>query len=229
MEPVKREVPGSLASAQKQLARARIREAAREVVARSGFAATVEEIAQISGISPRTIYRHYQTHDRLIASTVKAMYFDDWIRDLNFSAEDFESWFDEFSVRVHRRSAEVIGAAFWDIHGPQTETSEVLSEVDALRRDFRLRGMRHIASLVWHMAGGAGDPPDDLVLAFALNMSAFATRALIADFDQAPDEIGRLTSGILKALVSDALEMQRAHMANLAEEHQAVAAATDQP
>jgi AcrR family transcriptional regulator len=228
VDPAEREAPRNLASAQKELARARIQAAAQEVVAQRGFAATVEEIAQISGVSPRTVYRHYQTHDRLIASTVKAMYFDDWIKDLNFSADNFEGWFKEFLVRVHRRSADVIGAAFWDIHGPRTESSEILSEVDALRRDFRLRGMRHIASLVWHMAGGAGDPPDDLVLAFALNMSAFATRALIADFDQTPEQIGELTSDILKELVSNALGTQQSQHANPPAQHQGITAAANQ-
>jgi hypothetical protein len=154
----------------------------------------------------------------LIAATVKDMYLDGWIKDLNFSVDDFDSWFEELAVRVHRRSADVIGAAFWDIHSPRTHTSEILSEVDTLRRDFRLQGMGVMASLVWQKAGGTGDPPKDLVMAFGLNMSAFATQALLADYEQTPEEIGLLTAGILKALVSEAVRAQRAEPADRHEE-----------
>ena len=48
----------SLAEEQRQLTRSRIRRAAMQVVARRGFDATVEEIARVSGVSPRTIFRH---------------------------------------------------------------------------------------------------------------------------------------------------------------------------
>ena len=39
-----------------------------------------------------------------------------------------------------------------------------------------------------------GEPPEDLVLAFALNFSAFTTQALMVDFDQTPSQIGVLTA-----------------------------------
>jgi AcrR family transcriptional regulator len=203
----------TLASDQRELVRARIRSAAREVVARRGFSATVEEIAQLSGVSPRTIYRHYQTHDQLIAATVRDMYFDGWIKDLNLNVEDFDAWIEELAVRIHRRSADVIGAAFWDIHGPRASASEVLSQVDEMRREFRLRGMEILATFAWHKAGGTGDPPRDLVHAFALNVSAFTTQSLTADFGQTPEQIGALTADILKLLLRQAADAQRAQRA----------------
>jgi AcrR family transcriptional regulator len=49
--------PASLAEERQQLTRSRIRRAAMEVVARRGFDATVEEIAEVSGVSPRTIFQ----------------------------------------------------------------------------------------------------------------------------------------------------------------------------
>ena len=57
----------------------RIRRAAIEVVARRGFKATIGEVAEVAGVSPRTIIRHCVSHDRLIVDTVKAM-FDSWDR-----------------------------------------------------------------------------------------------------------------------------------------------------
>jgi hypothetical protein len=45
-------------------------------------------------------------------------------------------------------------------------------------------------------------------LAFALYLSAFATQALMVDFDQTPAEIGALTADILKMLLRRAVQAQ---------------------
>lgn len=197
----------SLAEERRDLTRSRIRQAALDVVARHGFDATVDEISRVSGVSPRTIFRHYATHDRLIAATVNDMYFG-WFEDLPLPGDDLDGWIEDLAVTVHTRTAYVVGAAFWDIHAPRTNASEILSEMDAQRRDVRVRGMQALAEVVWRMAGGKGEPPDDLVLAFALYLSAFATQALMIDFDQTPTEIGALTADILKMLLWRAIEAQ---------------------
>jgi AcrR family transcriptional regulator len=191
-----------------------------EVVGRRGFDATVEEIAQLSGVSPRTIFRHYASHDRLIAATVKDMFeacglprlvenLDGWMEGLSRPIEDLDGWIDTLALTFHTRSASIFGAAFWDIHGPRHCASEVLSEVNALRRDYRLRGMSYLVSLAWRTAGGVGEPPKDLELAFALNLSVFTTQALMVDFDQTPAQIGALTADVLKTLLRRAVQTQR--------------------
>jgi len=200
--------PPSLAEERQQLTRSRIRQATREVVAQRGFNATVDEIAQLSGVSPRTVFRHYATHDQLIAATVKDMYFG-WIEDLPLPGDDLDGWIENLAVTVHTRTADVVGAAFWDIHAPRANASEVLSEMDAQRRDVRVQGMQTLVKVVWRMAGGTGEPPEDLVLAFALYLSAFATQALMVDFDQTPVQVGALTADILKMLLWRAVDAQR--------------------
>lgn len=190
------------------------------VVSRRGFNATVEEISQLSGVSPRTIYRHYVSHDRLIAATVKDMFeacglpqdgeeFDSSIEGLPGPADDLNAWIDGLASTFHSRSASIFGAAFWDISAPHHGASEVLSEVDSLRRDYRLRGISYLVNLVWQVAGGSGEPPHDLTLAFALNLSVFTTQALMVDFDQTPEQIGALTADILKMALRQAVESQR--------------------
>ncbi len=110
------------------------------------------------------------------------------------------------ALTIHTRNAEILGEAFWDIHAPSRHASAVLSEVDALRRESRVRGVHYLASLAWEKAGGTGAPPEDLVLAFALNFSAFTTQALMVDFDQSPTQIGALTADILKTLLRRAVQ-----------------------
>jgi len=208
--------PSSLAEEQRDHTRSRIRQAAMEVVAQRGFYATVEEIAQLSGVSPRTIFRHYATHDRLIAATVKDMYFG-WFEDLPLPGDDLDGWIEDLAVTVHTRTAHVVGAAFWDIHAPRANASEVLSEMDAQRHDVRVSGMQTLVKVVWRMAGGTGEPPEDLVLAFALNLSAFATQALMVDFDKTPAQIGALTADHLKMLLWRAIEAQHSREGDCAD------------
>jgi len=191
-----------------------------EVVARRGFEATVDEIAQVSGVSPRTIFRHYTNHDQLIAATVGDMFeacglprqrmdIDRWVEGIPHPVEDVDDWIEHIAVTFHTRSASIFGAAFWDIYAPPAHNaSEVLSEIAVLRRDYRLRGVSHVVDLVWRTAGGTGEPPEDLVMAFALNLSVFTTNALRVDFDQTPAQVGGLTAGIMKMLLWRAIEAQ---------------------
>jgi AcrR family transcriptional regulator len=238
-EPEKRSPP-SLAQEQQQLTRDRIREAAMEVVARRGFGATVDEIAQTSGVSPRTIFRHYASHDDLIAATVLDMFeasgaypiaglprlvddLDGWIEGLPRLVDDLDGWIEGLTVTVHTRTARIFGDAFWDIHAPNHDASEAMTAVAELRRRYRLQGVNYLVGVAWRSAGGRGEPPADLVSAFALYLSAFTTQALMIDFDQTPTQIGILTADILQTLVWRAVEAQHSgggDLANDARRHQ---------
>jgi AcrR family transcriptional regulator len=183
-----------------------------KVVARRGFDATVDEIARESRVSPRTIFRHYENHDMLIVTTVKEMYeaFGQPIEDLTPPAEGLDAWIDGLALTIHTRNAEILGDAFWDIHAPRHNPSEALAEMDAFRRESRVGGVRYLVGVAWETAGGTGDPPENLLMAFALVFSAFATQALMVDFDQTPDEIGRLAGETLKLLLERAIDAQSA-------------------
>jgi len=117
-------------------------------------------------------------------------------------------WLEDLAVTIHTRMARIFGEAFWDIHAPNSTASAALSEVASLRRRYRIRGVGFLAALAWKTAGGLGDPPQKLVLAFALNLSAFSTQALMVDFDQTATQVGVLTAGILQAFVKECLDGQ---------------------
>jgi hypothetical protein len=155
----------------------------------------------------------------LIAATVKDMYeacglpqlvddIDGWIEGLTRNVDDLDAWIEFLALTFHTRSAQIFGAAFWDISAPRHNASDELSEVDALRRDYRLRGMNYLVNVAWRTAGGKAEPPEDLALVFALNLSVFTTQALMVDFDQTPAQIGALTADILKTFLRRAVESQ---------------------
>ena len=174
-------------------------------------------------MSPRTIFRHYSSHDRLIAETVRDMFeasgrypdvgsprdVDDlaaWIDSLPQQVADVDGWLEALAVTIHTRMAEVFGTAFWDIYAPPRPGSEALAEVAELCRVYRLRGMHYMAALAWRSAGGAGEPPEDLTLAFALHLSAHTTQALMTDFGCSPTRVGQLCARILQGIVHQAVD-----------------------
>lgn len=146
-------------------------------------------------------------------TTVKDMYeaFGSPLPGVPTPDEDFDGWIEGLSLVIHARNAEILGDAFWDIHAPRHNPSEELAEMDAFRREYRLRGIGHLVGLAWKTAGGSGDPPEDLKLAFALNFSAFTTQALMVDFDQTPSQIGTLVAALLTMLIRGAVEAQRSN------------------
>jgi AcrR family transcriptional regulator len=182
-----------------------------EVVARRGFDATVEEIARVSGVSPRTIFRHYATQSSLILATAKDMFEACGRRPIEgvpLPAEDLDGWLGALAVTIHSRNAEILGEAFWDLHSPRLKGSDALAELATIRRESRRSGVRHLVHTAWLTAGGVGKPPAELEAAFALNFSAFATKALMIDFDRTPAEIGALTADILKLVLRCAVQAQ---------------------
>ena len=93
---------------------------------------------------------------------------------------------------------------------PGDNASDALSRVGHLpARVPDPGGQTPSRTVAWTTAGGTGEPPEDLVLAFALNFSAFTTQALMVDFDQTPSQIGALTADLLKMLLGQAVEQQR--------------------
>ncbi len=183
-----------------------------EVVARRGFGATMEEIADWCGVSQRTIFRHYACHDALIVATVKAMFETAGRRPIPGLAapdEDFDAWLEGLAKTIHTRNAEILGDAFWDIHCPLREPGSGLRDVDELRCAYRRRGVDYLVRLAWKTAGGSGEPPEDLRLAFALEFSAFTTHALMIDFDRTPEQVGELTAKVLRMMLARAVRAQR--------------------
>jgi len=202
----------SLQQEKHQFVRDRIRQAAMKVMARRGFDATVEDIAKASGVSARTIFRYYQSHDQLVLATVRDMFEACGrgpVEGIPRSSENLDGWLEGMAVTIHTRNAVIIGETFWELHVARHLASETLSELADLRREARRRGVRYLARTAWGAAGGTGEPPENVVLAFALNFSTFTTQALMVDFDQTPAQIGVLTADLLRMILRNAVETQR--------------------
>jgi len=191
---------------QRQLARDRIQRAAIAVLRDKGLAATVDEVAAVAGVSIRTVFRHYGTRDHMIASALRAQlrHYGDTLPRPRVDGP-LEDWLPALLQRVHRLNAE-LGRAYWELAalGPTLEGE--LAEAAAQRRSGRTKLVSWATSTAWRLAGQRGRAPKWLFDTFAIHLSAFATRSLVADFGQPPSEVAEASSRALLAAVEAAAD-----------------------
>ncbi len=115
MDEPHRSATRSLSADKHAYVQARILRAAMDVVAKRGLRSTVGEIAQLSGVSPRTIHRYFASHDRLIIAAVEGMFeaCGHPIEDAPSPIEDVHRWLEVLALTIHTRNAEILGEAFW--------------------------------------------------------------------------------------------------------------------
>jgi len=201
------EVP-SLAAEKRRLTETRIRRAAMEAMATYGFAATVDEIAALAGVSSRTIYRYFATHDHLIAAGIEEglQAAGRPIPGSPSVGDDFDGWIHRIALEAHTKNATIVGAAFWDVLGPAPSASKEIEAARALRRPTRMKWMNRLSTIAWTAAGGKGEPPSTVVMTFALVLSAFTYHALAADFGYGPEETARFSAAMIKERLTAAVD-----------------------
>ncbi len=203
--------PASLAEEHEQLTRSRIRKAAIDVVARHGFEATVVEIAELSGVSPRTVFRHYKNQSALIASTLQDMFEagNQPIDGLPRPSDDLDGWLEGLTLALHTRGVQIFGEVIWDLlHAPGAALPAVISEIIDAQVDFRRAAIQHFTTIAWQAAGGTGQAPDSLASAFIVQLSPFTTKTLMVERNQTPAEVAALSADVLKTLLLRAVDEQ---------------------
>lgn len=204
VDPADQEKRPTLRDDTRSRTRNRIVEGARVVVAGSGLGFTIDEVAAQAGVSRRTVFRYFATHDDLVAEIFRET--SRAILELvptAFAPEgDLEDWLAVAMARVHSFIRTFIGRAFWDAYGDRVElspgTQAELTKVLEQRRMFS----GQTAAAAWSASGGAGDPPAWVRDAFEVHASGFTTFALPT---QSPEELGVLSARILGAVLAAAL------------------------
>jgi len=178
--------------------RARIVQGAATALAAGGFDATVDDIAAAAGVGRRTVFRHFATHDQVLAAAV-AEIIDNYERLMPGPpgpGADLETWLRETAVTFHDLNARLMGRAFWHMNVERPGISPA-------ERDRRRVGYAtQMARYAWHSAGGVGRPPSWVVDAFALQLSGFATNCLAA---YSAEKAGRVSARVLSAVLATAL------------------------
>ena len=203
--------PPSLTEELEQLTRSRIRNAAIEVVARRGFDATIGEIAELSGVSSRTVSRHYKSQSALIAFTLQDMFEagNRPIEGLPPPGDDLDGWLDGLTLALHTRGVQIFGQVIWDLlHAPRTTLPAAISEIIDAQVEFRRHAIQHLSTIAWQAAGGKGETPDSLASAFTVQLSPFTTQTLMVERGQTPAQVAVLCADVLKTVLRRAVDEQ---------------------
>ncbi len=198
----------SLADQQRDVARLRIIRATREVLARRGLSATVDDVAAAADVSRRTVFRHFATRERLFAAAIR-----DGLRSYGerlpaTAGVDLGAWLLDLLVAVHRLNAHN-GRLYWELSALEPELTGELAAAAAERRERRKRFAARVALSMWRARGGAGRPPTWFVDTVAVHLSGFTTQSLGGDFGRGPDDVAIVCQHVLLASLGAALAETR--------------------
>lgn len=154
--------------------------AARHLVLSAGLNATMDQIAEESGVSRRTLFRHFATRERLLAAAFDAGMAG--YRDgLPVYDGDLEGWLRQSCQAAHRMNS-TIGPGFFEL-ASRTDLAPDLVDVENRRRHEFRAAAAQIASTLWTALGADGPVPHVLDNAVAAHLSPFFTAATTIDAD----------------------------------------------
>lgn len=182
----------------RSVARTRIIEGARTALAERGYDATVDDIATAAGVSRRTVFRHFPTHDAVMeaALTEVLRQYERLMPKAPTPGSELKAWLEEIAVALHELNDRLLGKAFWQLN--EDRPGMARTQRIKTRRGFAVQA----ATYAWQLAGGTGKPRDWVVDAFALQLSPFATNCLEG---YSPIEAGRVSARILTAVLTSAI------------------------
>ena len=148
----------------------------------------------------RTVFRHFESRDRLLAAAVRdgIRSYEEHLGPEPSQVDDLDSWLTAALVTVHRLNARH-GRIYWELAGLGSALEPEMAAAAEERRVGREQLVRRFTAALWRGAGGHGRPPRWLGDACAVQLSAFATRALAGDFGRDPEAIGLVCAKTLAA------------------------------
>lgn len=172
---------GSLALAKRRATVDHILAAARRLVLAKGLDVTMDELADVSGASRRTLFRHFASRDKLLAAAFEAGIVD-YRQQLPRYGGELDTWLRSTCDTAHRMNA-TIGPGFFELASRQ-DLSTDLAAAEARRLE-ELRGaMTDIAATLWSAAGREGCPPAPVYATICAHLSPYFTAALTIDAGQ---------------------------------------------
>jgi AcrR family transcriptional regulator len=203
----------SLRDESRSHARARIVQGAMVAVAKWGLDATVDQIADESGVSRRTVFRQFSSHAELLLVTLEEIrqLFEAGIPTAPSPDQDVETWLIESTVTVHEIFRSSLGRAFWDLHVDRPRISEDVTDFIAKTPQIRQRIASTALDDAWRALDAEGEPPSWLLDTFSIHLSGFAT---FAHAYRTPRETGELSARILWITLNQAVREARTVTAN---------------
>jgi len=169
----------------KSLVRLRVLRAARPLLAERGLSVSMDEIAEATGVSRRSLFRHFGSRDDLIAQTLGSVIdvYESGIGDALSGERGLDDWLTEMVSTLYRAHRDA-GRGIWELTSADDALlAPALAAVNRRRRATRHELTDAIARAAWRHAGGRGRCPTIVIDTVALVISTFVVRSMLDDYD----------------------------------------------
>lgn len=167
-----------LAEAKRQAALDHVLTASRRFVIENGLDATMDQLAEASGVSRRTLFRLFGTRESLIARGF-ATAMTNYLAELPAYGGDVPRWLRATCDAAHRMN-DSIGPGYWEL----TSRSELPPDLAAVQADLLRQWRERVAEItatLWLASGRPGDPPAALLTTVSAHLSSHFTAAVVTD------------------------------------------------
>lgn len=175
--------------------------AARHLVLASGLDVTMDQLAEASGVSRSTLFRHFTSRESLLAAAFDAGMLN-YREGLPRYDGDLRSWLRATCDAAHRMNS-TIGPGFFEL-ASRLDLPAELAAVEGRRRAEFGGATADIAQTLWSATGGRGRSPRALVDVVSVHLSPFFTAATTIDANRSWQTSAELAySAILAAATPD--------------------------
>lgn len=181
----------------------RILRATRRLLADKGLQISVDEIAEAAEVGRRTVFRYFESRDALVARALEGSLDRFYAQVTENASTDMplDQWLHNLVASLAQSQLRA-GAALWQLAAANdSDLPDPIAKVNRKRRASRKKSTREIASQAWVRAGGGGELPPDIELAFAHAVSAFTVQSLNVDYGATFDDAVAVVTAQLVALL----------------------------
>jgi AcrR family transcriptional regulator len=172
--------------------------AARHLLLARGLDVTMDDIAEEAGVGRRTLFRHFESRERLVAEALEAG-IQRYGEMLPAFEGHWQTWLRRLCEAAHQMQAGY-GPGYWELTS-RTDLPAEIAAVEERRRTRRRQAMVRIAHRLWKEVGGDGDAPAPVVAGVGAHLSPRFTAAVIHDVGQS----WQVAAELAHAAISDLL------------------------
>ena len=183
--------------------RLKVLRATRRLMAVKGLDVSMDDVAVAAGIGRRTLFRHFDSRDALVADALSSAldWYDERISRSNPADRPLADWIADLALLNMEVQIDA-GRGLWQLAAtPDHELAPELAKVNVRRRKNRRASTVSIARAIWERAGGTGSCPPVIVDATAIALSSFTTRSMTEDFGRDVTSVAQSIGTMLAALV----------------------------
>jgi AcrR family transcriptional regulator len=193
----------AIADAKRQAVIDHVLAAARQLVLAKGLDVTMDQLAEASGTSRSTLFRHFASRESLLAAAFDAGMLNHR-EGLPRYDDDVDTWLRATCAAAHRMNS-TIGPGFFEL-ASRTDLPPDLAAVERRRRAEFAIAVAGIADTLWSASGGRGRTPGALTSVVSVHLSPFFTAATTIDTGRSWQASAELAHSAITAALTDVID-----------------------